>query len=66
MGSENSRMEGASMQIVFEGRERAYSADQPIVGVIEVDTDKAIPAYGIEMFLNQIDLSHRIDRGDKG
>ena len=66
MGSENERMKDASFNIVLEGNDRAFSCEKPIIGVLEVDSEKAIPAYGIEIALIQVDLSHRVDRGDKG
>ena len=66
MGQENAKMEDATMNIVFEEPTRAYSADKPIIGQIEIDSKKTIPAYGIEVYLKQVDRSYKIDRGDKG
>ena len=51
MGSENAKMEGATLSFEFEGSGRAFSADAPIIGVLKLKSQKAIPAYGIEMFL---------------
>ena len=59
-------MDDATMKFVFEENTRAFSADKPIIGQIEIDTKKPIPAYGIEIYLKQVDRSYKIDRGDKG
>ena len=66
MGQENAKMDDATMKIVFEEQTRSFSADKPIVGQIEIDSKSAIPAYGIEVYLKQVDRSYKIDRGDKG
>ena len=66
MGAGKSKMEGASMTIVFEGDSRAFDGNHPIVGIINVDTNQQIPAYGISMKLELIDSSKQVDYGDKG
>ena len=59
-------MDGASMQIRFEGDSRAFDANHPICGTIHIETNRAIPAYGIQLKLELIDMSKEIDHGDKG
>ena len=54
------------MDIVFEGDSRAFDANHPIIGTINVDCPEAIPAYGIELKLELIDMSKEVDYGDKG
>lgn len=54
------------MTIRFEGDARAFDANHPIVGMIEIDTNQAIPAYGIQLKLELIDSSKEVDYGDKG
>ena len=57
MGAGKSKMEGASMTIVFEGDSRAFDGNHPILGSINVDTNQQIPAYGISLKLELIDSS---------
>ncbi len=66
MGAEKSRLEGASMQIHIEGDMRAFDADHPICGHIDIDSNQAIPAYGIQLKLELVDMSKEVDYGDKG
>ena len=47
MGANKSRLEGASLNINFEGNMRAFDTDHPIVGQINVHASQVIPAYGI-------------------
>ena len=54
------------MNIVFEGDSRAFDANHPIVGTINIDSNQAIPAYGIQLKLELIDSSKEVDYGDKG
>ena len=66
MGAEKSRLEGASLSITFEGDMRAFDAENPLTGTINIDTNQAIPAYGIQLKLELIDMSKEVDYGDKG
>ena len=66
MGAGKSRLEGATMQIAFEGDSRAFDANHPIIGTINVNCQEAIPAYGIELKLELVDMSKEVDYGDKG
>ena len=36
MGQNKSKLQGTSMQVHFEGDSRAFDADHPIVGSIEI------------------------------
>ena len=54
------------MTICFEGDSRAFDANHPIVGTINIDSAAAIPAYGIQLKLELIDSSKEVDYGDKG
>ena len=40
-------MPGASLKIVFENEIRAFNADHPIIGSIDIDAPEEIGAYGI-------------------
>ena len=66
MGQGKSKLDGTTMTIVFEGDSRAFDANHPIVGTINIDTNQAIPAYGIQLKLELIDSSKEVDYGDKG
>ena len=66
MGAGKSKLDGTSMTICFEGDSRAFDANHPIVGTINIDSAAAIPAYGIQLNLQLIDSSKKIDRGGKG
>ena len=66
MGAEKSKLEGASMEVHFEGDMRAFDANHPITGHITINTDKAIPAYSIQLKLELVDMSKEVDYGDKG
>ena len=66
MGQGKSRMDGATMQIQFEGDSRAFDANHPICGTINIYTERAIPAYGIQLKLELVDMSKEVDHGDKG
>ena len=66
MGAGKSRLEGASLNINFEGDRRAFDADHPIVGQVNIHTNVAIPAYGIQLKLELVDMSKEVDHGDKG
>ena len=54
------------MTIVFEGDARAFDANHPIVGTINIDSNQAIAAYGIQLKLELIDMSKEVDHGSKG
>jgi len=47
MGAGKSKLDGVSMEICFEGDSRAFDAQHPIVGTIHIQSNQAIPAYGI-------------------
>jgi len=66
MGANKSRLDGTKLTIVFEGDARAFDAEHPITGVIVLETNQSIPAYGINLKLEQVDSSKEVDRGDKG
>ena len=66
MGANKSRLEGASLAINFDGDLRAFDANHPITGQINIHTQKAIPAYGVQLKLELIDMSKEVDHGDKG
>ena len=66
MGQGKSKLDGTTMTIVFEGDSRAFDANHPIVGTINIDTNQAIPAYGIQLKLELIDSSKEVEYGDKG
>ena len=61
-----SRMEGATLHIQFEGDSRAYDGNHPIIGQIKIQTDRAIPAYGIQLKLELVDMSKKVGRGPYG
>ena len=54
------------MQIQFEGDSRAFDANHPICGTINIYAERAIPAYGIQLKLELVDMSKEVDHGDKG
>ena len=66
MGQGKSRMDGATLRIQFEGDARAFDANHPMCGQIFIDTNRAIPAYGIQLKLELVDMSKEVDHGDKG
>jgi len=66
MGAGKSKLDGASMTISFEGDARAFDANHPITGTINIDSNQAIPAYGIQLKLELVDMSKEVDHGDKG
>ena len=39
MGAGKSKLDGASLSITFEGDMRAFDANHPITGVINIDTN---------------------------
>ena len=47
MQKSKQRLEGASLKIEFDTENRAFDANNPIVGQIKVDSNVSIPAYGI-------------------
>lgn len=59
-------MDGATMHIQFEGDSRAFDANHPICGTINIQADRSIPAYGIQLKLEMVDMSKEVDHGDKG
>jgi len=66
MGANKSRLEGASLAINFEGDMRAFDANHPIVGQINIHSNQTLPAYGVMLKLELIDTSKEVDHGDKG
>ena len=66
MGANKSRLEGASLAINFDGDMRAFDANHPITGQINIHTQRAIPAYGIQLKLELVDMSKQVTHGDKG
>ena len=55
MGSKNSKLDGTTLKIHFEGDSRAFDSDNPIEGVINIKSDLAIPAYGIQLRLELVE-----------
>ena len=66
MGQGKSRIEGATLQIQFEGDARAFDANHPICGQVHIQSNQAIPAYGVQLKLELVDMSKKVDHGDKG
>ena len=66
MGANKSLLEGASLSINFDGDMRAFDANHPITGQINIHTQRPIPAYGIQLKLELMDTSKEVTHGDKG
>lgn len=61
MGSSESKvkMEGVSLDINFEGAQNCFDANHPIAGHITIDSQKAIPTYGLQLKLELVDMSKK-------
>ena len=66
MGANKSRLEGASLAINFDGDMRAFDSNHPITGQINIHCQQTVPAYGVQLKLELIDMSKEVDHGDKG
>lgn len=55
MGLKNSKLVGTTMKIHFEGDSRAFDSDNPIEGVINIQSNVVIPAYGIQLKLELVE-----------
>ena len=51
------------MTVTFVNDNRAFDADHPIEGMIHIDTNQSIPAYGIQLKLELIDSSKEVEHG---
>ena len=61
MGAEKSRSNDCTCTVIFEGDSRAFDANNPIVGTIQLDAKATIPAYCIQATLQQREHSLKID-----
>lgn len=59
-------MQSATLQLHLEGDRRGFDADHPIVGTVVINTQEAIPAYGLQITLDLKDQSQKVDRGRHG
>ena len=61
MGNSNQSEESLPIRvfkIVLDDEDIAFSSARPIKGVVEVECDESVQAYGIEIALIQNDYSH--------
>ena len=66
MGANKSRLANSEFKIEFEGDSRAFDGNHPIVGTLKIKVAENLPAYGVMMKLELIDMCKKYDHGDKG
>ena len=62
MGFTNSKesIDYASVTIHYDTNERTYDADNAISGTIEINTDRVIPAFGVQVTLFRRENTHLV------
>lgn len=66
MGNNKSRADGITLRIEFESESRAFNSENPIIGVVHIESNYVVAAYCLQATLQQRDNSKKIDHGDKG
>ena len=61
MGSSKSkeRISDATLKIEFSDDNRAFDANNPITGVIKINSTRDIPAYSLTLKLEMVDTSRK-------